>query len=265
MRFSLAGLWQLSALTDTSLPQNDLSFPAPLSQALPSELTETAIAEQEWHLMHDIEVDAALLSFAAIELVLAGIDYHAEVRLNGVALFDCDGSQNVYKKDLRPLLKMGRNRFEILFLHADDDYLIADNDLCLLGQTQVKITDPRMGIWQAPYLKLIRHLRLDYVNTEQIWHDGGSCEVLIKLFYTLFATGLVSAKVQFNGMTYQIPIDMRSQQASALFQIDAPKSHQALHEQLPEYYLLRVELDDQEFMAQVALDRQFCVSHFPVD
>ncbi|QSA18803.1 hypothetical protein JV197_11820, partial [Vibrio furnissii] len=61
-------------------------------------------------------------------LVLEGVDYHAEVRLNGVALFDCDGSQAVYKKDIRPLLNPGRNRFEILFLEQEDDWLVDDEE-----------------------------------------------------------------------------------------------------------------------------------------
>ncbi len=104
MRISLAGFWQLSPLTDLSIPQDDLCFPAPLSQVLPHNMTEAQIAEQEWHLMHDVEVDEAMLSFAAIDVVLEGIDFYAEIRLNGVALFDCNGSQAVYKKDIRPLL-----------------------------------------------------------------------------------------------------------------------------------------------------------------
>lgn len=118
MQLSLAGLWQLSPLTDLSIPQDDITFPAPLSAVLPKTLSEDDIAQQEWHLMHDIEVDDDLLSFAAIDLVIEGIDYHAEVRLNGVALFDCDGSQAIYRKEIRSLLKPGRNRFEILFFRS---------------------------------------------------------------------------------------------------------------------------------------------------
>src|SRR5690606_5386371 len=96
MQLSLSGLWQLSPLTDLSIAQDDITFPAPLSQILPDDLSEQEIAQQEWHLMHDIEVDEAMLAFPAVELVLGGVDYHAEVRLNGVAVFDCDQSQLVY-------------------------------------------------------------------------------------------------------------------------------------------------------------------------
>ncbi len=44
-------------------PQDDITFPAPLSQVLPDELSEEAICQQEWHLMHDIEVDESMLTF----------------------------------------------------------------------------------------------------------------------------------------------------------------------------------------------------------
>ena len=98
MRLLLDGLWQISPLTDLSIPQDDITFPASLSSKLPGSLSENEIAEQEWHLMHDIEVDDAMLACPFVELVMAGVDYFAEVRLNGVAVFDCDGSQAEYRK-----------------------------------------------------------------------------------------------------------------------------------------------------------------------
>ncbi|MCV5754468.1 hypothetical protein OFN51_37295, partial [Escherichia coli] len=81
----------------------------------------------------------------------------------------------------------------------------------------------RLGVWQVPYLQFIRNVRLDRVATEQIWHHGGGCEFKVDLYYQTFAPGLVSASVKFNGMTYHIPIDVRAEHASALFQIEAPK------------------------------------------
>lgn len=133
MQLPLAGLWQLSPLTDLSIPQDDITFPAPLSLILPDTLSESDIAQQEWHLMHDIEVDESMLAFPAVELVMAGVDYYAEVRINGVAVFDCDQSQSVYKKDIRPYLQRGRNRFEILFLEQDQDSLLGLCELCSNG------------------------------------------------------------------------------------------------------------------------------------
>lgn len=266
MQLSLAGLWQLSPLTDLSIPQDDITFPAPLSAVLPDTLSEQSIAQQEWHLMHDVEVDDTLLSYAAIDLVLEGIDYHAEVRLNGVALFDCDGSQRVYRKDIRPLLNPGRNRFEILFLEQDEDFLIDEEpaQLCVLEASQAEPYDSRIGIWRAPFLQCIRHVRLDHVTTEQIWHHGGGCEVLVELFFTTYSPGLVSAAVKFGSMTYHLPIDVRSHHASALFQVEAPQYFDPQQPQNQTCYDVRVELDEQVLAFQLGLNQNMCVSHFPL-
>ncbi|MGL5429177.1 MAG: glycosyl hydrolase 2 galactose-binding domain-containing protein [Vibrio sp.] len=271
MQFSLAGPWQLSPLTDLSIPQDDITFPAPLSLVLPATCSETEIVQQEWHLMHDIEVDEALLSFVAIDFVLAGIEHYAEVRLNGVALFDCDGSQAVYRKEIRQWLQLGRNRFEILFLHADDESLLDEPVAaqCRLDQPvsfvehQPLVHDPRVGIWQAPYLQGLRHLRLTHVSTEQVWHHGG-CELLVNLFFTTYASGLVAAAVKFDGRTYQVPIDMRSNHASVLFQVDAPKIYDQAQPNAQDLYLISVQLDGQTQHFQLALSEAHCVSHFPL-
>lgn len=267
MELSLAGLWQVSPLTDLSIPQDDITFPAPLSQVLPDSLSEQEIAEQEWHLMHDIEVDEAMLAFPSVDLIIGGVDYHAEVRVNGVAVFDCDKSQPVYKKDIRPYLQMGRNRFEILFLQDEDDWLLAEeesNDLCHLGSADYQSQDERIGIWQVPYLQFIRNVRLEHVTTEQIWHHGGGCEFMVDLHYTTYSPGLVSASVKFNGMTYHLPIDVRDNHASALFQIEAPIYADSVEPKLEDLYLLEVSLDGQDQRFHIGLSKDMCVSHYPL-
>ncbi|MCG3730113.1 glycosyl hydrolase 2 galactose-binding domain-containing protein [Vibrio cincinnatiensis] len=266
MQLSLAGFWQLSPLTDLSIPQEDLCFPGPLSSALPVSLDEASIAEQEWHLMHDIEVDEHLLSYPAIDLVLEGIDYHAEIRLNGVALFDCDGTQAVYKKEIRALLNLGKNRIEILFLYPEEDLLIdkEEVDQCLLGKLTPQRYDERMGIWREPYLQCIRHVRLEHVTTEQIWHYGGGCELLITLFFKPYAAGLISASVRFDHVTYQLPIDIRSDQVSALFQVEAPKHYQPESPDPNDLYPIKIELDGQKIELQLGLSEHLSVTHFPL-
>lgn len=266
MQLSLAGLWQLSPLTDISIPQDDILFPAPLSDKLPSSLSEDDIAAQEWHLMHDIDVDEAMMAYPSVDLVLGGINAHAEVRLNGVALFDCDGSQTEYKKDIRPHMQLGRNRFEILLIEEDDDLLLEEDklDICQLGEPVYLKCDPRVGIWKAPYLQFIRHVRLEHVVTEQIWHHGGGCEFMVDLHYTTYAPGLLSAMVKFNGMSYQLPIDVRNNHVSALFQVEAPIYFDANHPQLNNLYSLEVILDGQTQKFSIGLSEDLCVTHFPV-
>ena len=267
MELSLAGLWQLSPLTDLSIPQDDLTFPNPLSHILPDTLSEQSIAEQEWHLMHDIDVDEAMLAFPAIDLVIAGVDYYAEVRVNGVAVFDCDGTQASYKRDIRSYLQLGRNRFEILFLEQDDDLLLEEEPLesvCPLDQKNHQKQDDRIGVWQAPYLQFIRHVRLEHISTEQIWHHGGGCEFLVNLYYKTYAAGLVSASVKFNGMTYLLPIDVRNNHTSALFQIEAPIYNDSIQSADDYFYQLEVSLDDQTQRFDVGLCEALCVQHYPI-
>ncbi|PMH42518.1 beta-galactosidase [Vibrio sp. 10N.286.49.B3] len=265
MRLSLAGLWQISPLTNLSIPQNDLLFPAPLSQALPNDLSEQEIAEQEWHLMHDIEVDDLMLAYPLIELIIAGIEHYAEVRVNGVAVFDCDGQELVYRKDIRPYLQLGRNRFEILFIEEDEPLLLEEDRLvtCALNQPIVKQHDQRLGIWAKPYLQFIRHVRIAHITTEQIWHHAGGCELKVVLYYQALVAGLVSAAIKFNGMTYTLPIDIRSDHVSALFQIEAPKYADLNSLDFNDLYLLEVDVDGQSESINIALSESLCVTHFP--
>lgn len=266
MELSLAGLWQLSPLTDLSIPQDDITFPAALSSVLPEHLSEASIIEQEWHLMHDIDVDELMLSYPCVDLIFSGIHYHAEIRVNGVAVYDCDGTQSLYRKDIRPYLQPGRNRFEILFLHEDDEWLIeqGDQEVCQLGLIETVVHDTRLGIWQAPSLQFIRHTRLEHLTTEQIWHHGGGCEFLVELHYKTYTPGLVSAMIKFNGMAYQLPIDVRAHSVSALFQIEAPIYADIAHPSIDDLYSLEITLDGQSRLFHIALSQSLCVSHYPL-
>ncbi|GAL32488.1 beta-galactosidase/beta-glucuronidase [Vibrio maritimus] len=118
-----------------------------------------------------------------------------------------------------------------------------------------------MGVWQMPYLQFIPHVRLEHVAMEQIWHHGGGCEFKVDLHYQTFRAGLVSASVKFDGMTYFLPIDVRANQASALFQIEAPKYADPERPNKEDLYNLVVELDGQLQEFDVALSQQLCVTH----
>jgi hypothetical protein len=244
MQLLLNGLWQLSPLTDLSIPQDDLTFPGPLSAVLPNTLSEPEIAQQEWHLMHDIEVTEEMLNHNVIELVVGGVDYHAEVRLNGVAMFDCDGRSMNYRKDVRSQLTLGRNRIEMLFLEEDDDEWFDDQGIV----PRLAPGDERMGVWRMPYLQFSQYVRLETLRIEQIWHPVGGCEVKVDLTFAILAIGLVSAKVKFNGMTLTLPLDLRQDHATALFQIDAPVTQGD-----GANYSLAIEIDGYQVEAWVPL------------
>ncbi|POF59012.1 hypothetical protein CRN58_10995, partial [Vibrio vulnificus] len=139
----------------------------------------------------------------------------------------------------------------------EEEELLFEEDrlaLCELGANAYQPSDERMGIWREPYLQFIRHVRLDRVTTEQIWHHGGGCEFKVDLYYQTYASGLISASVKFDGRRYNIPLDLRSDHASALFQIDAPSPATP--------YQLEIELDGQTLRAPVVLDEAISVTHF---
>ncbi len=110
------GLWQISPLTDLSIPQMILLFLHRWTK-LPNTLSEEEIAAQEWHLMHDIEVDDAMLACPLLKLVVAGVDYFAEVRLpmNCSSLLIVMAAKKSTVKTFALMAEV-ENRFEILFL-----------------------------------------------------------------------------------------------------------------------------------------------------
>ncbi|HBV77241.1 MULTISPECIES: glycosyl hydrolase 2 galactose-binding domain-containing protein [Vibrio] len=268
MHFTLNGLWQISPLTDLTIPQADIVFPAQLSSALPNYLSEQDIEQQEWHLMHDIEVDDSMLGLAAIDLVIEGISHYAEVRVGGVAVFDCDGSQYRYQKDIKEYLNLGKNRIEVLFLEPEDDFLIDDEaNICHLGIPQHNNKMTAVGIARVPFLRLVRNVRLHHVVTEQIWHHGGGCELKVDVYYTTLKAGLVSASIKYEGMMYTIPLDVRSDYVSATFQVEAPKKatiKQGSIDTLEGTTQLYVHLDGYHFYFDVALSDSQRVSHYPL-
>ena len=272
MQRSLTGLWQVSPLTDLSIPQDDITFPAALSSVLPQSLSEEQISQSEWHLMHFSDVDSAMLSCSSVDLVLSGVSHFAEVRVNGVAVFDCTDRNERYRKDIKPYLQEGGNRFEILFLEQDDDWLLDDEEfdtqpeLCLLdmpNKAKDWLQSDEMGVWGESYLQFIRHVRLEQITTEQIWHHSG-CELKVDLYYQTLSAGLVSASVKFDGRTYMVPIDVRQNHTSVLFQVDAPRYWNPEHPQDNDLYLIEVELDGQKHHIQIGLSESQCAAHFPL-
>lgn len=185
-------LWQLSPLTETSLPIRDIPIQQGISSAF-DELSLLQVEAQEWHLMRYFDVDETLLNYPAIELVMSGVSRYAEVRINGVAVFDCTEKMTRYRKDIKEYLQVGGNRFEVLFLQEDeDDWLIDDESetkLCNINQAYhrrfgaVQDIDIKedIGVFGVCFLQPISHLALNHITIEQIWHHG--CELKVNVFF----------------------------------------------------------------------------------
>ncbi|MBP3140957.1 glycosyl hydrolase 2 galactose-binding domain-containing protein [Aliivibrio fischeri] len=266
-------LWQLSPLTDTSLLIKDIPIQQGISSAF-DELSLLQVEAQEWHLMRYFDVDDSLLNYPAIELVMSGVSRYAEVRINGVAVFDCTEKMTRYRKDIKEYLQVGGNRFEVLFLQEDeDDWLIDDENetkLCDINQAYhrrfgaVQDIDIKedIGVFGVCFLQPISHLALNHISIEQIWHHG--CELKVNVFFQTYKANLISASIKFDGMTLTIPVDVRSEQVSALFQVEAPKYWSDEKNNLDDLYRVEITLDGQLHELEFGLCETENVIHFPL-
>lgn len=266
-------LWQLSPLTDTSLPIKDI----PIQQGVASAYDVLSVEDanhQEWHLMRFFDVDETLLSYPAIELVMSGVSRYAEVRINGVAVFDCNELMTRYRKDIKEYLQLGGNRFEILFLEEDDeDWLLDDNEVsgvCEINQAyyrrfgavqSIDIKDD-IGVFGVCFFQPIPHLSLNHISIEQIWHHG--CELKVDVRFHTYKPNLISASIKFDGMTLTLPVDVRSDHVSALFQVEAPKYWDDQMQNSDDLYVIDVILDGQHHELEIGLCRTENVIHFPL-
>lgn len=266
-------LWQLSPLTDTGLPIKDI----PIQQGVASAYEALSVAEannQEWHLMRFFEVDETLLNYPAIELVMSGISRYAEVRINGVAVFDCTEKMTRYRKDIKEFLQLGGNRFEVLFLEEDDDDWLLDeeldNQVCEINQAyhrrfgavqEIDIKDD-IGVFGVCFFQPIPHLSLNHISVEQIWHHG--CELKVDVHFKMYKPNLISASIKFDGMTLTLPVDVRGDHVSALFQVEAPKYWSDNSQSPDDLYLIVVTLDGQQHELEIGLCRTENVIHFPL-
>lgn len=266
-------LWQLSPLTDTALPIKDI----PIQQGVASAYEALSVAEannQEWHLMRFFEVDETLLNYPAIELVMSGISRYAEVRINGVAVFDCTEKMTRYRKDIKEFLQLGGNRFEVLFLEEDDDDWLLDeeldNQVCEINQAyhrrfgavqEIDIKDD-IGVFGVCFFQPIPHLSLNHISVEQIWHHG--CELKVDVHFKMYKPNLISASIKFDGMTLTLPVDVRGDHVSALFQVEAPKYWDDKAQNPDDLYLIVVTLDGQQHELEIGLCRTENVIHFPL-
>ncbi|CED72333.1 putative uncharacterized protein [Aliivibrio wodanis] len=266
-------LWQLSPLTDTALPIKDI----PIQQGVASAYEVLSVAEannQEWHLMRFFEVDETLLNYPAIELVMSGISRYAEVRINGVAVFDCTEKMTRYRKDIKEFLQLGGNRFEVLFLEEDDDDWLLDeeldNQVCEINQAyhrrfgavqEIDIKDD-IGVFGVCFFQPIPHLSLNHISVEQIWHHG--CELKVDVHFKMYKPNLISASIKFDGMTLTLPVDVRGDHVSALFQVEAPKYWNDQTKNSNDLYVVSVMLDGQLHELEIGLSKTENVIHFPL-
>ncbi len=73
------------------------------------------MAECEWQIASTFEINEQMLTCPAIELDLRFVDTLAQIRINGLAVADCDNMFRRYRVNILQYLVEGTNRVEILF------------------------------------------------------------------------------------------------------------------------------------------------------
>ena len=88
------------------------------------------------------------ISLSTVDLVLGGIERHAEFG-SMVLLYSIVMVHSLSIKDVRPHLRLGRSRFEILLIEEDDDLLLEEDklDLCPLVTYNPKVM--RLGFGKS--------------------------------------------------------------------------------------------------------------------
>ncbi|MDR0436200.1 MAG: hypothetical protein LBH11_05500 [Propionibacteriaceae bacterium] len=80
-----------------------------------NEATATKVAEHVFSYVRGFEVDRSLLEALHVELVCAGLDTLATVRLNDKVVLQADNAFRTWRVDVKDVLKPGANRIEVLF------------------------------------------------------------------------------------------------------------------------------------------------------
>ena len=112
------------------------------------------------------------------------------------------------------------------------------------------------------FFQPIPHLSLNHISVEQIWHHG--CELKVNVYFKMHKPNLISANIKFDGMTLTIPVDVRGDHVSALFQVEAPKYWDDQTKNPNDLYVVSVMLDGQHHELEIGLSKTENVIHFPL-
>lgn len=161
------------------------------------------VAECEWLLSRQFRVTAEQLNHQALDLVLSRVDTLATIKINGEVAFACSNMFRQYRVDLKPFLKEGENSIEVHFGRTDLEALrraeqlpfpipfaVGNNKLPhmnLIRKTQCHsgwdwgICLVVSGIYDSIKIEIIDKIRLEQVQTDQLWKSDGSVDVCVRV------------------------------------------------------------------------------------
>ncbi|MFO6423987.1 beta-mannosidase [Motilimonas sp. KMU-193] len=209
----LSGIWQLSSNSEHKI-NCDIPIPGDIHSALITAevipdpyvgMNETQVqwvAQTQWTISHQFNLDPEQFSVAAIELWLEELDTMASISINDQLVYQASNQFKRHIVDIKPAAKIGGNHISITFdpvapIAAERAAKLPFPVPWAVGNNQV----PHMntirkaqchagwdwgicllvaGIYQAPKLKLIKDVSLRYLEHKQAF-NGNGCEVSVTL------------------------------------------------------------------------------------
>ncbi len=236
----LSGIWQLKANSERNIRCN-MPVPGDIHSALLAAdlipdpyigINETQVqwvADTQWTLSHEFNLDGDQLSVQAIELWLEELDTMAIISINGQQVYQASNQFKRHIIDIKPAAKLGCNKLSITFdpvapIAAERAAKLPFPVPWAVGNNQVPHMNTVrkaqchagwdwgicllvMGIYQAPKLKFIEDVSLRYLEHKQEF-NGNRCEVTVSLELFSYLNKKQNIKAQLGELIAEQSLDV---------------------------------------------------------
>lgn len=235
------------------------------------------VRDFDWTYTRDFELDENFLKQKAIFLNIDSVDTFAEIRINGQTAGFSENMFIRFRTDVKPYLKCGRNRIEIIIasaVHRAEEenarqpfFVRFCGGNCnripymnLIRKVQCHagwdwgITLVVSGLYGNVYLQGVRQARIEHVYTEQK-HTENHCTLTATAELYAGETGETELSFSFNGETKTVSAVLQSgiNKVSAAFEIANPKLWNPAGYGDQTLYPLTVSTSDETVTKQIGL------------
>lgn len=287
MRFDLASQWILSC-SRADIPAVPVQLPGDNYSALLDAglipdpcigLNEKAVQwvhECDWTFSREFELDPAFLAARVIFLNLDSIDTFGEIRINGVLAGKSENMFTRFRADVKPLLKTGLNRIEVLlkspsrraleesakqpFELVSLKFMNSVPHLNLIRKVQCHggwdwgITLVGSGLYGDMYLEGVENARIEYVYTAQT-HRQDCCMVDVTAELLAAEAGSTTLEFAFNGEVRKCETALQpgKNTVHASFEVQQPKLWNPVGYGEQNLYTLKVSTCDETVEKKIGL------------
>lgn len=232
------------------------------------------VGASNWVLHKSLTLTKMDMNAAQINLHLSRVDTLATLYINHQQVLKCSNMFRRYSLDVKPWLKSGDNRVEFHFLRADREaqkraerlpfpipWAIGNNQIPhmnMIRKTQCHsgwdwgICLMVSGIYDPIRLERVGKIRLDQVQTEQIWRQDGSVEVHVTVKHQATAHSH-PITVQLGDDIHQIDSAINDESSHTCFVVHAPNRWWPAGYGEPCLYEMSVTLDQQSIKQKIGL------------